>query len=71
MDPPVDFKGKVSPGGTLELQPLVSTGRYDTGGPRDAPEDDVVVVNAPPRVAFNKTTAASAAANGYTYIDKH
>jgi len=63
MDPPVDFKGKVSPGGTVELQPLVSAGRYDTGGPRDAPEDDVIV-NAPPRVAFNKTTAASAAANG-------
>ena len=55
MDPPVDFKGKISPGGTVELQPLVSTGRYDTGGPRDAPEDDVII-NAPPRVAFNKTT---------------
>ena len=57
--------------GTIELQPLVTTGRYD--GPRDAPEEN----SAPPprrtnkKIAYNKTNAAAAAANGTSPAVEH
>ena len=62
--------------GVVELQPLVSSGRYHaptsehhSSGPQDAPED--VTTTAATNVAYNKTHAAAAAANGTSPAIEH
>ena len=63
--------------GVVELQPLVSSGRYNDDHasilrPRDAPEDDVdISATTTGKVAYNKTHAAAAAANGTSPAIEH